>query len=342
LAIKTKLLGLILIFSFCAWAEEAPTVRDFEACFNRNKPAYVTLEGVRAIAITPTRAVSFERPRSFVKYDPFLNLYVLRSTTPLSPVPQNEERALKKGEWLASVSHTSAVSIGKLGALTSGLDGFDAFTAKATRGAIVTGVCCDMYGIARSEGNFIGNRYLEHIVAYDTVYYGDVGARFAQQDTHIVVTHVDPFSNSPLRQGDRLVRLEKKQVKELQHVQETFLFSPKDTLLNAEVMRAGQRITLSLHVKPRRLIPLAQETYLEALGMVFDGGLVLRRVEASSLAQTQGLEAGDKLLQINTQPLKTPTQVRTLLGALPKNQTHHMLFDRKGFHFFITLKIPQQ
>ncbi|MBE0495849.1 MAG: PDZ domain-containing protein [Campylobacterales bacterium] len=342
MAIKTKLLGLTLGLTLCAWAQEAPTVQDFEACFNRNKPAYVSLEGVRAIAITPTRAISFERPRSFVKYDPFLNLYVLRSPTPLSPVPQNEERALKRGEWLASVSAKPEISIGKLSALASGLGQSDTFSANSLTGAIVTGVCCDMYGVAKKGGSFIGNRYLEHVVAYDEVYYGDVGARFAQQDAGIVVVQVDPFYASGLRQGDRIVRVNRARVGTLQAFNETVLFAPKNTTLPVEVMRGTQSVQLSLHVRPKRAISLARETYLEALGLHFDANLALTRVEAGSWASAQGLHVGDTLVQIDRQPLKNPQEIRTLLGTLSKNKPYYMLFDRKGFQFFVTLTISQQ
>ncbi len=339
LAIKAKYVGIALFLPLLLGAQEAPTQADFQACYGRNKAAYVTLEGVRALAITPTRAVAHDRPRNFLKYDPFLNVYVIASSS-LSPIPQNEERALRRGEWLASVDANGAVSIGKLDSLGSGLGSFDTFSATSTRGAAATGVCCDMYGLARGGGSFIGNRYLEHAVAYDEVYYGDVKARFGVRDGAVIVTEVHPFFSTPLRNGDRILRIDGAQVEQLRTVQEAILFAPKGSSVRVEVARGAQTLRLNLPVTPKPLIPIALETYLEPLGMHFDAGLVLRRVEGNLRAKTQGLEVGDRLLEINRQPVASPQALRTLLATLPKNQTHHMLFDRKGFHFFITLEIP--
>ena len=339
MAIKAKKAWVVLLCPLWLGAQEAPTEADFQACYGRNKGAYVSLEGVRALAITPTRAIAYDRPRNFLKYDPFLNVYVIASSS-LTPIPQNEERALGRGEWLASVDASGAISIGKLDSLGSGLGNFDTFSAVSTKGAVATGVCCDMYGIARGGGSFIGNRYLEHVVAYDEVYYGDVKARFGARDGAVVVTEVHPFFSTPLRKGDRILRADGVAIEQLRTLHETILFAPKGSSLNVEIIRDTQTLRLSLPVTSKPLTPLALETYLEPLGMSFDTGLVLRRVDSNSRAKTQGLEAGDKLLEINRQPVNSPQALRTLLSTLPKNKSHHMLFDRNGFHFFVTLEIP--
>ena len=83
-----------------------------------------------------------------------------------------------------------------------------------------------------------------------------------------------------------------------------------------------------------------QETYLEGLGFYVDTNLVLRTPPAGSRAAVQGLEAGDKILEIARQSVASPREIRTLLPTLARDETHHILIDRQGFHFFVTLVIP--
>jgi membrane-associated protease RseP (regulator of RpoE activity) len=335
------ILWLLLCLTVALWGQqEAPTTEDFQACFKRNQEAYVKLGGVNAVAITSNRAVSFERPERYIKYDSFLNLYVQQSAASLTPVPQNEERALPKGEWLASVSYEPEIAIGKLQGLGDSLTAFDRFTVPSRRGAIVTGVCCDMYGIAAGGERFIGNRYLEHVAAYDEVYYGEVGARFASRPHGVVVAQVNPFMANGLRAGYEIVRANKEEIRDVRTWNEMVLFSSPNSRLEVEIKRGEATLSRTLHVKPKRVISPVRETYLESLGFYVDTNLVLRTPPTGSRAAVQGLEAGDKILEIARQSVASPGEIRSLLPALERGETHHILIDRQGFHFFVTLVIP--
>jgi len=39
-------------------AQDAPTIEDMNACYERNKQAYVQIDGYPAIALTPTLAIA--------------------------------------------------------------------------------------------------------------------------------------------------------------------------------------------------------------------------------------------------------------------------------------------
>jgi hypothetical protein len=313
------------------------------ACFERNKEAYIQIGGYPAIAITSNRAIApniGRAPNSYVKYDPFINAYILSSSTPLSPVPQNEERALDANAWLAPIASNGQMKIGRLIGLGDGLGNFGKLSVDAPKGTIITGGCCDMYGIGIGNDRFIGNRYLEHIVAYDTVYYGDVGASFVWRDGKVLVENIDPFSGSGLRIGDKITHIEGRAVKTLRDVNEAILFAPKGSSLAVKISRANQTRELNLEIKSRPIVAMSTLSYLEPLGMHFDSKLVLQKVDAGSKAHTQGLESGDKLMQIGNVTLDSPSSLRAFLPTLQRGKTHHMLFERRGFQFFITLELP--
>ena len=311
-------------------------MEDMNACFERNKEAYVLIDGYPAIAVSANRAIApniGRVPKSYIKYDPFINAYILTCATPLSPVPQNEERALQKNAWLSPIGANGQIEIGQLVTLGSGLGDFDQVNVKAPKGTIIIGGCCDMYGIGIGDKHFIGNRYLEHVVAYDSVYYGDIGASFVWRNGKALVENIDPFGKTSLRIGDQITHINGKAVQNLRELKEAILFAPMGSSLGARISRANQTRELSLNTKSRPIVSMSTLTYLEPLGMHFDSRLILQKVDTGSRAQSQGLVPGDKLMQIGNIALKSPADLRKLLPTLERGKIHHMLFERQGFQF---------
>jgi membrane-associated protease RseP (regulator of RpoE activity) len=316
-----------------------------QACYERNKQAYVSIDGYPAIAITPTLAIApniGKAPKTYIKYDPFINAYILSSKTPLSPVPQNEERALEKDSWLTPIQADGKMEIGSLVGLGSSLENYDYISVNAPKGTIVTGGCCDMYGVGMGNGRFIGNRYLEHIVAHESVYYGDIGADFVWKNNIVEVINVDPFFGNGLRIGDQITHIDNNPISSLRELNEAILFAPNGSVVTLSLKRGGKTQNLSINIKPRPIVSMATLSYLEPLGMHFDSKLILRRVDVDSKASSQGLEVGDRLIQIGNVALKTPAQLRAFLPTLQRDKTHHMLFERNQFQFFITLDLPKR
>jgi len=177
-------------------------MEDMNACFERNKEACVLVDGYPAIAVSANRAIApniGRVPKSYIKYDPFMNAYIFSFATLLYPVLQNEERALQKNAWISPIGANGQIEIGQFVALGNGLGDFDKVSVKAPKGTVITGGCCDMYGIGIGDKRFIGNRYLERVVAYDLVYDGDIDATFVWHNGEALVENVDPFSKTSLQ-----------------------------------------------------------------------------------------------------------------------------------------------
>lgn len=332
------------LFNFALFAN-GPTNEDVTACFKKNRSAYIDFEGAPAIAISKEFAIVLgggKAPKNYVKYDPFLNLYLVKPTKELYFVPQNEERVLKQGSYLFGVNRDGTAKIGKLKELGKTLGDFDKLTFSASKGSIITGVCCDMYGVGVGGDKFIGNRFLEHLLAYKELYYGDIGINFIEKDGRFIVTEVDPFFKIGLYSGDEIVKVGKKEIKSLRELNEEILFWPKGKSMDLQIKRGEKIVNLTVKTRNRPTIPNYRKTYLEPLGMRFDEKLNLIGVTPNSKVSSLGLKNGDKLMQIGKVEVKTPNEVRKIVSTLKPNTTHHLLFERSGFQFFITFEIPSK
>ena len=330
--IRLLLLSLLLLTPLSAI--EGPTQQDFRACYNKNSGAYISLYGVKAIAITKDKAIAYGgkvRPSNYVKYDPFLNLYLVKSDKPLRPVRQRDEMTIMNKEWLGSVM-SDTIFIGKFERYSNGVTPYDKSTAPTPKGTVITCTCCDMYGIGADDGRFIGNRYLNHFIAYDEVYYGDVGIRFGYEKGKVYVKEIDPFiAEYGFKVGDEITHLEGKSIGSFRAFIERILFAKKGSTLRFNLK--GEKKPLHAIVVTRNTTPPYLETFLEHKGMLFNEALLLRQVRKDSLAEHSGLKEGDKLLEIDGFPVKSVHEVRTVLSK-PTTKPYYLLFERQGFQFF--------
>ena len=318
-------------------AIEGPTQKDFQACYAKNQQAYVTLYGVEAVAISKDKAVAFagkKQPTQYVKYDPFLNLYLLHSSTPLKPVRQRNELKMMHKEWLGSVLSTQSF-IGKFDTLSTGTDFYDKSTAKTPKGSIITCTCCDMYGIGAENGRYIGNRYLNHFIAYDDVYYGDVGVRFEYKNNKIYVKEIDPFvSKDGFQVGDEVVQVDSKPIGSFRAFKERILFAKKGTMIRFTLK--GKKESIVVPIVARNVVTPHLETFLEHKGMTFSPNLEILSIQKESMAAMSGLKKGDRLLEVDGKPVKNTSEVRALF-SLTKAQSYYLLFERQGFQFFVKI-----
>ena len=256
----------------------------------------------------------------------------------LLPIGQNEERALAIGEWLAGVNKDGNSNIGKfvkLGVFT------DSYSANGDKGSVVTGVCCDMYGIAKGGDSFIGNRYLEHMIKYNNLYYGAVNATFVQQNGKVIVSEKDPFKQSPFNISDEVLKLNGVNVNDFREFRETILFAKPNERLLFELLRNGNKISVQSEVQNITSLSGANRTYLESLGINFDSRLVVTRLLKDSIGEQKGLHVGDKLIQLNGKPIRTINELRAEVVKLPRDEKQYLLFERNGFQFFINFEIPK-
>ena len=74
---------------------ERPKFEDFAACFQRNKASVMVYEGMNAFVLSENLLAVLKTPSQklnrYIKYDPFLNLYLVRTDFSLFPAVTYDE-----------------------------------------------------------------------------------------------------------------------------------------------------------------------------------------------------------------------------------------------------------
>jgi len=78
------------------------------------------------------------------------------------------------------------------------------------------------------------------------------------------------------------------------------------------------------------------ETFLERFGLRFTEHFRVSKVEGGSLAQKQGIEAGDRLLEVDRQRFSSFERLRHYLSLKQEMRTT-LLFERNDFQFFFVV-----
>lgn len=314
---------------------EKPTKDDFKICFNKQN-SFVEINGVKALAIDKFKLVSIKKPTNFIKYDPYLKLYLIKSKKPLKVWNTNDETKLKKSKWIAAIDE-QYISIGHLKSLAWDLGQFDKMNVQNYQNTVVSGACCSMYGLSIGGGSFIGNRYLKHFVAYDDVYYGDIDVKFKHKNGKFYVNEVNPFSNAKALQiGDEIISIDQKRPLSLRNLNESILFAKKGSQIEFEVLRNAkkQKIPIKVANKTKKV---KSSSYLSYYGMSFDKNLNLINIKKGSVAQKLGLKKGDRLLLINSVKIRNLNDIKKFLSK-NKNPPYNFLFDRSDFQFFVKVE----
>ena len=326
----------LLLFVFLTSFSAANPKHDFDICYKKNKNSYVKIEGVDAVALDEYYAASLpgKKPNNFVKYDPFLKLYLIKSSKKLTPVKKKNELNVIAYEWIGSAS-PNGVGVSKFKSFSDGYSPYDRLNSDGVKGSISTSVCCEMYGLNVGGDRFIGNRYLKHFLEYKDVYYGDVGARFGLKNGVITILHVNPFDEQRgFRAGDEVLSIDGKSITTFRQLREKILFAKKGSFLKFKVSRDGKIINTNAKVTPWNLSNSKTETFLEEIGVIFDQNLKITYISENSFASRSGLKVGDRLLQINKINVKKPNDVKKIISN-PSQKEFQLLFDRNNFYFFI-------
>ena len=130
--------------------------------------------------------------------------------------------------------------------------------------------------------------------------------------------------------GDRIVNFAGKENPSWDEIEETALLLPKEPKPLAFIVeRNGQRV--SLNATPKALKIGSDE--IGELGMTPDYGpeygVVLNTISQTGAAARGGLQAGDKLLAVNDQPVRTSTQATQIVRAV-KDPTIKIAVERQG------------
>ena len=354
---------LFAVFMICALAaslraEPRPTQDDFNACFEKNLPAMVNVAGNGGIAITPNLIAvpKGEIPvKNYVKFDPYLSLYLVASDAKLEPAKMAEDNATKKSDWVSVTRDLNATVYGHVKAQAQALGELDALTFDVNGTGAVLSPCCKLRGIAVGGDKFVPSRYLRHFAAYKDVYYGDVGAVFEERDGKLYVKGVDPLGRgAALMAGDEILSVNGEKMQSLLELNERILFAAKGERLNFEIKRGEDVVKFSVAVsdevkKEQKTAPKTDENITKVAskpqpapntdassvrklyGLTFDEKLRVKSVDGESDAARFGLRVGDKLIQVGAKIVKNRKEA---LALIAKNRGQRLLFRRDGFDFF--------
>ena len=354
---------LFAIFMVCAFAaslraEPRPTQDDFNACFEKNLPAMVNIAGNGGIAITPNLIAvpKGEIPvKNYVKFDPYLGLYLVASDAKLEPMKMADDNATKKSDWVSVTRDLNATVYGHVKAQAQALGELDVLTFDVNGTGAVLSPCCKLRGIAVGGDKFVPSRYLRHFAAYKDVYYGDVGAVFEEREGKLYVKGVDPLGRgAALMAGDEILSVNGEEMQSLRELNERILFAKKGERLKFEIKRGEDVVKFSIAVsdevkKELKTAPKTDENITKVTpkpqpapntnassvqklyGMTFDEKLRVKSIDGESDAARFGLRVGDKLIQVGAKIVKNRKEA---LALMAKNQGQRLLFRRDGFDFF--------
>lgn len=315
------------------------TFPDFRQCYKKNIKSFVYFGDIRAVAVTKNLAVAYSQTTPevpFVKFDPFLNLYLFKSTKILNPIKLKSTHTLKLGEWIAGMDDSSlyAGNFAKSGDL---LESFYLQNAKLEQNSIIACLCCEAYGLGIGAGSFIGSEYIKRFINSKEIYYGDIGVRFDKHANDFIVKSKDPlYPLQTLKVGDKILKINNKKVYSLKQLNQTVLFAKPQTTISLELQRGSKKLKEKLIVTSRMGGGYLSDSFLEKKGIFFDNEMKIRKIDKDSFGEISGLKIGDKLIQIDYIKISNQNDVKTYLSST-KNEEVQLLFDRKDFQFFVKL-----
>lgn len=334
-----------LVLGFVVLAQFAFSVQfvypDFKQCYNKNQKSFVYIGPIRAIAVGPHSAVAYLKTKPnipFVKYDPFLNLYLFHTKQTLHPVRLKSTHSLKVGEWIGGMDEDS-LFVGNFAKSGDVLDSMYLQNTSLKPNSIVSCLCCDVYGLGVGKGEFIGSEYIKRFVNSKDIFYGDIGARFEKKDGKFYVVDTDPFyKNNQLKVGDEILSINSKKFHSLKELNQAILFAKPKSKIQLTIKRDKKMMSFLSIVTARSGGGNIEDSFLEKKGFIFDEKMKIVSIQKDSFAHKNGLKVGDKLLEIDQIPVSSSAHLRKLLSDLKEKEVH-LLFDRNDFQFFVNLTL---
>ncbi|WP_033917189.1 DUF7488 domain-containing protein [Campylobacter sputorum] len=371
-----KLLLLIVCINLL-FGETRPTQDDFNVCYEKLKDSGAYIDGMFGLVIKPNLIAvprtGEKAPKKYLKFDPYLQLYLVSSDTALAPAKLGNERELDKSNWVGILEHNNT-QMGHIKELGENLGILDTLSFEGNKTGILSAPCCGVMGISVGKDKFIGSRYLEHFVKSSEVFYGDIGVKFDKtKDDKFIVSEVNPFGKGKmLLKDDEVLSINDIKPKSLRELNEIILFSDKDSIIKVEVLRDGEKIKFDIKISPQNEennkedtnqtlismfdLNLAQQQdkqppkkivtpkpknvgleFLNKYGLILNNNLTIKSVRSDSTAQKDGFKRGDKIVQIDRQNFKNLSAVNDFIAKADRN-TYYFLVSRNDFHFFIRVK----
>ncbi|MBF7047864.1 DUF7488 domain-containing protein [Campylobacter volucris] len=338
-----------------------PSFNDFLACYQKNKASMLIYEGLPAFALNENTLAVVKtkngKLNNYTKYDPFLNLYLVKTDFSLIPAPMGDEEELTRNSWVGILDDNQTY-IGHLkyfGQSLTERDQLD-FTTKIGE---LNSPCCKMLGITLDDGKLIGNRYLKHFMKYPDVYWGDIGVDFDIRDGRIYVKNVR--KNGQFLLNDEIIGVDGQNYNDIRKLNEKILFADRGSTLYFNVLRDNDDLNIStvvfdkdlgIFAKPKKVVPPKPTSFYSNFGLRVDTKMNVIEVTPNSKAQMAGFLKGDKILRVNNQKMKNMDEFKDiLLGAssfdilvsrkatsIPSAQNNELEQIKQGyFDFFIRL-----
>ncbi|STA73438.1 Putative periplasmic protein [Campylobacter lari] len=356
-----RILLCILSVACVLFAVPRPTFNDFLGCYEKNKASMLIYEGLPAFALNENTLAVVKtknaKLNSYTKYDPFLNLYLVKTDFSLIPAPMGDEEELTRNSWVGILDNNKSY-IGHLkyfGQSLTERDQLD-FTSKIGE---LNSPCCKMLGITLEDGKLIGNRYLKHFAKYPDVYWGDIGVDFDIRDGKIYVKNVR--KNGQFLLNDELVSVDGQVYDDIRKLNEKILFADRGATLYFNMLRDNKDVNISTTVfdkdlgifaKPKKVVQAKPTSFYSNLGLRVDTKMNVTEVTPNSKAQMAGFLKGDKILRINNQKINNFNELQAVLAQantfdilvsrqasnIPSAKNNDFEHFNKGyFDFFIRL-----
>lgn len=332
----TRILLALCVFISLILGIERPQREDFIACFEKNKASILIYEGMQAFALSENLLAVLKTPdtklNKYVKYDPYLNLYLVRTDFSLIPTNMISEQNITRNDWVGILDPVNPL-IGHVGYLANDINERDHLDF-ASKVGLLNSPCCDMLGISLDNGGFIGNRYLKHFMKYNDPYWGDIGVDFVERENKIYVGAVR--KNGQFLVNDQIISVDGNPVRDLRKLNEKILFADRGSTLYFNVFRDNQDLNISTMVFERDLShfklpdnkPKPPPTsFKSSLGMNVNSALLVTSIDAGSKASRAGFMVGDKILRVNNQIV---TNFKALQDILAKGSDFNILIERKS------------
>ena len=348
-----KILAAVLVIGAILHAAPEPTIADRTAIYEKMRESQFNYKDRTAIWLNGEyAAVIYDKAnpldkKDYIKFDPYLGLYLVRPGFSLRGAFMLDELDSKQDMWVMTLQE-NITNMGHIKSFGSELGQLDELSFKTGKAGMLVCDCASMVGISLGDNKFIPNRYLKHFLRYDDVYYGDIGVKFSEDNATIKVQSVNPFgSGKELKSSDVIISVNGKTPKSLREINEMVLFADKGSVLKFEIKRDGKPLSYdvkmanitvkNLDIKAaqnnKTVAPKPKPKFSSEFGANFNKSLVITSVKDKSKAANLGLKAGDKIMQIDGVAIKNVSQIDEQMKN--KSGIVYILVSRDDFQFFV-------
>lgn len=329
--------GLKLLFTLSLLI--SASFAESSKCTNKFQESTFKISGCTAFGVSESTGLLYsDKPlkSAYIKHDPFLGLYLVKSTRKIKHPFEIVPKCPKNLGFITLRSEGSVKVLKK----QIGLNNLARIDKKVEASALITSSCCQLNGIVAKNSNVIERDYIENFLAKKSVDYGDVGIRVTQGKVYPKVIAADPFfPYNPFLEKDEIVSINGKEIKSASKLMQMILFKGSNKRYRFSIIRDGKRLKFSLTSRKRLGGGLLSDTFIEPLGMGLDNSLRVVNIKKDSQIFDAGITLGDRLLKVGRTEVHSLNQIRPALSKehSSKDKKVLILFERNSFQFFIQI-----